>query len=432
MTAAPLRILHILSQRPGRTGSGVFLQAMVREAAARGHEQHVVLGGPPDTSADDLRPLPAGQLSVVPFPGPGRDFNVPGMSDVMPYPSTVYSGMTDRQVEAYRAAFHEAFAVAKREFDPDIVHAHHLWIATALAREVFDDRPVVATAHGTGLRQLEKAARLTSLVLPGIRALDRIGTLTEASSRDTIEAYGVEPRRLRVTGAGFRADLFHPAPQSREALDGELAGLGIRLPAGARRIVYVGRLSSAKGIPWLLRALPRMKEQGCKLILVGAKGSGEDGARNLHLVREAGDRVVHVGAQPQEIVAKILQAADLFTLPSLYEGLPLVMLEAMACGARAVVSALPTLESWAPRDWLDADWLTLVPKLATTGTDTPVPQDEERFTRDLAAALDAGLRAPRDNGDSARQAEALRGHSWAAVFQRYEAMYRELLDSRLV
>ena len=48
----------------------------------------------------------------------------------------------------------------RERFRPDIVHAHHLWLMTALARDVFRDVPLVATSHNSELRQLIKAPHL--------------------------------------------------------------------------------------------------------------------------------------------------------------------------------------------------------------------------------------------------------------------------------
>ena len=59
-----MRILHLLSQRPGRSGSGVFLAAMVREAARRGYEQHAIAAGPAGTTVAELPPLIKGYLRL--------------------------------------------------------------------------------------------------------------------------------------------------------------------------------------------------------------------------------------------------------------------------------------------------------------------------------------------------------------------------------
>src|SRR6185295_4350563 len=149
---------------------------------------------------------------------------------------------------------------------PDLVHAHHLWLMTALAREVFAGRPVIATSHNAELRQLVKAPHLASRVLPGVRALDRVCVLTPQSVADTIDAFGVAPEKIALTGAGFHGEWFAP-PEGPRGSD------------GSRWVTFVGRLSTAKGVPFLLAAAKSLAGQvpPFKLLLVGASGSGEDG-----------------------------------------------------------------------------------------------------------------------------------------------------------
>jgi glycosyltransferase involved in cell wall biosynthesis len=427
-----MRLLHILSQRPGRSGSGVFLSALVREAARKGYEQHVIVAGPPGTSAEELPPLVEEQVSPILFPSTDAPFPLPGNSDVMPYPTTVFSQMTEFQIEQYLAASRRVMEAVRARFRPQVVHAHHLWLMTALSREVFRELPMLATSHNAELRQMIKAPHLTPRVLPGVRAIDKVCVLTPQSLADTIDCFGVEPDRIVITGAGFREDLFHVPQASRASLITELRErFGVMLPSDekVRLVTFVGRLSTPKGIPFLLRAASLLEQEATpfRLVLVGACGSGEDGRRMGELVAASGTLALHIGAQTQEAIAKLLQVSDLFVLPSLFEGLPLTMLEALACGCPVVVSALPTVRSWVPEAWREAGFVELVPALDTTRADEPVAADVPRFVADLAAALRRSL--AHENTMQRRRALAseLSAHSWGEVFERYERVYRELV-----
>jgi len=420
-----MRVLHILSQRPGRSGSGIFLGAMVREAARRGYAQHVVVAGPPGTGAAELPPLRDDEVSPVVFPSAEAPFPLPGNSDVMPYPTTVFSRMTAAEIEQYLRASRRVMERARDAFRPDVVHAHHLWLMTALAREVFNGVPLVVTSHNAELRQLIKAPHLAPHVLPGVRDADMVCVLTPQSVADTVDAFGIAPERIAVTGAGFDGELFRPRTRTRAAIVAELRErFGLELPADEKLVTFIGRTSLPKGIPFLLEAASRLRS--FRLVLAGATGSGEHGKRMDELVAAAGPLVIHTGAQPPEAIALLLQISDLFVLPSLFEGLPLTMLEALASGCPAVVSALPTIASWVPRSWRDRGFIELVPPLETTNADEPVAGDVERFTADLAAAIERRLAAPLD--ESARRALAteLAPHSWSEVFERYEAIYRDV------
>lgn len=431
-----MRILHILSQRPGRSGSGVFLSALVREAARRGFQQHVIVAGPPGTSAAELPPLAPEQVSPILFPAADAPFSVPGNSDVMPYPTTVFSRMTELQIQQYLAVSRRVMEAVRATFRPQIVHAHHLWLMTALAREVFNDLPMVATSHNAELRQMIKAPHLASRVLPGVRAIDKICVLTQQSITDTVEGFGVNPDRIVITGAGFQDDLFRVSPEPRSTILADLRQrFGVALPddESKRLVTFIGRLSTPKGIPFLLEAAASLEREALpfQIALVGASGSGADGKKMDELVAAAGPVVLHLGAKPPEVVAKLLQVSDVFVLPSLFEGLPLTMLEALACGCPAIVTALPTVQSWVPEQWHQAGFVELVPPLATTRADEPVSADVPRFVGDIAAALKRHLA----RSNTLRRRRALEAklfpHSWSEVFKRYEQVYKDLLRDQL-
>lgn len=422
-----MRIVHILSQRPGRSGSGIFLRAMVRETARRGYAQHVIVAGPPGTSAAEIPPLHDGELSPIIFPTDDAPFPVPGNSDVMPYPTTVFSRMTPAQIEQYLRASRRVMEQVRDAFRPDLVHAHHLWLMSSLAREVFTDIPLIITSHNAELRQMVKASQLVPRVLAGVRHADKVCVLTPQSVADTIVNFGIPRERIAITGAGFDDALFRPRTRSRATVLAELRDrFGVALPENERLVTFVGRTSVSKGVPFLLDAASRLRSRipPFRVVLLGATGSGEQGRAMDALVAAAAPHVIQTGAQPPEAVAFLLQVSDLFVLPSLFEGLPLTMLEALASGCPAVVSALPTIASWIPRPWRDRGFIELVPSLATTNADEPVAGDVDRFVSDLAGAIERRLAAPLDDDARLALASELVPHSWRHVFDRYEEIYR--------
>src|SRR5450830_826485 len=100
-----MRILHVTAQKPGETGSGIFLLNLMRVTAYRGHDQCLVAGISAGEK-DCVQDLPAGlRLMPVLFETGELPFPVPGMSDEMPYPSTRYRQMTDEMVSQWKNAF---------------------------------------------------------------------------------------------------------------------------------------------------------------------------------------------------------------------------------------------------------------------------------------------------------------------------------------
>jgi len=136
--------------------------------------------------------------------------------------------------------------------------------------------------------------------------------------------------RLALIYNGVDTRLFCPDLEARAHWRKEL-GLGEREPV----IISVGRLAPEKDYGLLLEALAATRDLGpeAKLVLVG------DGAERTTLQDEAAElglqqRVRFVGRQRD--VPGLLSAADLFALSSLSEGIPMALLEAMACGLPVV------------------------------------------------------------------------------------------------
>lgn len=100
-----------------------------------------------------------------------------------------------------------------------------------------------------------------------------------------------------------------------------------------RRLLYVGRLASEKGIPVLIECLADLKEQGHEFELV-LIGDGPERTSLVAMVEAAGlgDRVIFTGYIDQAAVARYMRESDVLVLPSFAEGLPVTLMEAMALG----------------------------------------------------------------------------------------------------
>ena len=148
-----MRILSITAQKPNSTGSGVFLTELVKELAAKGHEQAVVAG----VYKEDKTEVPENtKVYPVIFKSEELPFPIAGMSDEMPYESTIYGQMNEEMVEQFKASFASSIRKAAEEFQPDLVICHHLYLVTSIAREVLPGCRVCGFCHNTDLRQMKK------------------------------------------------------------------------------------------------------------------------------------------------------------------------------------------------------------------------------------------------------------------------------------
>ena len=112
-------------------------------------------------------------------------------------------------------------------------------------------------------------------------------------------------------------------------------------PAGRPRVLCVGRLVPEKGQSVLLHAFARLVERGvdAELELVGS-GPAENGLKRLAERLGLADRVIFAGAIGQDAIGAHYQAASVFCLPSFYEGIPVVLMEALACRRPAIATAV--------------------------------------------------------------------------------------------
>ena len=159
------------------------------------------------------------------------------------------------------------------------------------------------------------------------RAADRFVTGPESMVDYYVEEYKVRRNRCIVLYNDVDLSLFQPASASER----EILRDGLRLPRGPMFALFVGRVSRYKGGEFILplarafRAFP--ETEGVHMLVVGA----------IHLTHlepelQAEPAISLVGARPNPEIASYLGAADLFILPSLSEGFPRVVIEAMACG----------------------------------------------------------------------------------------------------
>ncbi len=372
-----MRILSISAQKPHSTGSGVYLNELVRAFSALGHQQAVVAG----VYHEDTSAFPEGvAFYPVFFKSLALPFPIAGMSDEMPYESTLYSQMTPDMLRLFQEAFLRRIRQAVEEFRPELILCHHLYILTALAREAFPDARIYGICHGTDLRQLQSHPLLREYVIAQSRRLDGVFCLHAAQKEALCSYYGLASEQVRIAGSGYNSRIFYRMP--------ELA------PHEGFHIVFAGKISEKKGLFSLLRALDYLPYERDALHVSLAGGyANADYARTVELIERCPYAVELLGNLPQEELARLFNACDLFVLPSYYEALPLVLFEAMACGAKLICTDLPGI-----REWMDAQApghgirFLAPPPMQSVGV--PVGEALPAFERSLAKAIVESLAAP--------------------------------------
>ena len=280
-------------------------------------------------------------------------------------------------------------ALMRRE-KPDLVHAHMpiSGLLARLAARIAGVPRVAYTCHGFLFNQPGPWwRRRLSLLLEraGGKLTDIYLTVSEEEAGDA-RRLGIHPGAVPVLN-GRDPARFQPDPVARAQLRAEL---------GAREddcvVVAVSRLVRHKGWPELLEAM-RATPENCVLWVVGerlASDHGEDMEPHFARAQQAlGRRLVRLGYRDD--VPRVMAAADVFCLPSHFEGLPMSVIEAMLTGLPVVATDIG-----GPREQVAADETGLLVPPATVA---PLAEALARL------AADPALRARMGEAGRARALE---------------------------
>jgi starch synthase len=242
--------------------------------------------------------------------------------------------------------------------------------------------------------------------------------------RDVLAAYpSVDPAKIRVVYNGIDTEQYQP-DHGTDVI--ERLGIDRSRPS----VVFVGRITRQKGLPYLMRACHDLPADAQIVLLAGAPDTKEIAAEVEGLaaqLRGARDPEGVIWVQdmlPKHEVVQVLTHASVFVCPSIYEPMGIVNLEAMACETAVVATATGGI----PEVVADGETGLLVQiDQAEDGTGTPLYPD--RFVADLAAALTELL-----TDESRAKAMGLAGRrravekfSWSTIAEDTMAVYRSLL-----
>jgi glycosyltransferase involved in cell wall biosynthesis len=225
-------------------------------------------------------------------------------------------------------------------------------------------------------------------------------------------------RRQFATELGVNESLFRVVPNGVPLADGDTAR--VRAEFGIKQqdcvLLAVGTLERHKGHQILLEAITRLVSAGLsipwKLIIAGGRG-GDQHQSMLEYIRAQGlSERVHIVLNRND-VADLLSLADVFVMPSLWEGLPMAVLEAMVAGKAIIATAIAGI----PEAIVDGSEGILVP-----------PGDAAT----LAAALRLLLADPgrRSALGEAAATRAKRDFTVTVMAEKYESLYADAYNKR--
>jgi colanic acid/amylovoran biosynthesis glycosyltransferase len=332
-------VAYVLTQHPRTTQT--FINAEIDALRRSGHEVDVFALNEADpaqirTDADRAEAAATTYLKAV---GVGavlsaarRALSLSPVGLLQVVWRAVRSAGTDGRRAVWRL-FHLAEALIvwdrSRERGVEVVHAHFgqststvAWLATTLGR-VLGSGPseLVVTVH-CGTEVEDAAETIPALKARDARAIVAISDHTRSQLMRHVPAEYWSSIRVIRCGIDLR----------------RLALLERRPISAAPTILFVGRLDPVKGVPFLLEAVGRLRDAGRSVDLEIVGGGSLEA--ELRAVAADASWVRFTGELPPDAVHERLLAADVFCLPSLDEGIPVSIMEAMAVGTPVVATAV--------------------------------------------------------------------------------------------
>jgi glycosyltransferase involved in cell wall biosynthesis len=245
------------------------------------------------------------------------------------FPAGLFYLPTDNQYKKLGVLFYRAARkkIMKNRVYFDIVHSHFLWpqgYAGARFKEEYAV-PFVVTAHGYDIYSLPfKDEEWKKKIEDVLNAADHIITVSQRNLSCIKKLNTSTP--VTVIPNGFRSDLFFPR-------DTSVCRKVLNLPQDKKIILTVGIFEPIKGHKYLIEAMHAIisERKDVLCVIVGGGGLRTTLERQIHALGLE-DYVRLVDGKPHDEIPLWMNACDLFVLPSLDEGNPIVMFEVLGCG----------------------------------------------------------------------------------------------------
>lgn len=345
------------------------------------------------------------------------------------YPPSLPLDAADARLRPMLTALSRDLGMVADPVDADLVHVHtwYTHLGGVLAKLAYGI-PLVLTVHSLEPLRPWKREQLGGgydvsawVERTAIEMADAVVAVSAGTRADVMRLFSVAPERVHVIYNGIDADFYRPVAETDA-----LARFGV--DASVPYVLFVGRITRQKGIVHLARAI-RHLDPGIGVVLcAGQPDTPEIGREMAEAVAAAQAERANVVWIPEmvsrEDVRQLYSHAAVFCCPSVYEPFGIINLEAAACEAPVVASAVGGI----PEVVVDGETGLLVP-VELSAEDPMRPVDAESFERDLAAGINRLMADPalRDSMGRAARRRAVESFGWAAIARQTVDLYRSLV-----
>lgn len=209
----------------------------------------------------------------------------------------------------------------------DIIHAH--WFVpsgfTAIIAAKIFRKPSIISSHGPDILNLPGAFwdKTRKFI---VKQANLVTVISPTFIKDLVNFYPPVKEKISFISMGIDTELFYFKPKEFKS---------------EQKLLFAGRLSPVKGVSYLIKAMPKILQEfpNAKLEIIGY-GEQEDDLRKLVRTLSLDKKINFVGAVENKEMPKYYHSSSVYILPSLVEGLPVALMEAMSCGCPVIATSV--------------------------------------------------------------------------------------------